>query len=47
MNGVSVISDTNALIYLLNGSQKAAEYLDLPLLTFDSDFVRIPLQHQK
>jgi len=26
MNGVSVVSDTNPLIYLLNGSKKAAEY---------------------
>ena len=28
MNGLSVVSDTNPLIYLLNGSQKAASYLD-------------------
>jgi predicted nucleic acid-binding protein len=28
MNGISIVSDTNPLIYLLNGSQKAAEYLD-------------------
>ncbi len=28
MNGISIVSDTNPLIYLLNGSQKAASYLD-------------------
>lgn len=28
MNGVSIVSDTNPLIYLLNGSKKAAEYLN-------------------
>jgi len=28
MNGVSIVSDTNPLIYLLNGSEKAAEYLN-------------------
>lgn len=28
MNGISIVSDTNPLIYLLNGSIKAAEYLD-------------------
>ena len=28
MNGISIVSDTNPLIYLLNGSQKAAEYLN-------------------
>lgn len=28
MNGISVVSDTNPLIYLLNGSEKAAEYLN-------------------
>ncbi len=28
MNGISIVSDTNPLIYLLNGSQKAAAYLD-------------------
>lgn len=28
MNGISIVSDTNALIYLLSGSQKAAEYLN-------------------
>jgi predicted nucleic acid-binding protein len=28
MNGVSIVSDTNPLIYLLNGSKKAASYLD-------------------
>ena len=28
MNGISIVSDTNPLIYLLNGSQKAADYLD-------------------
>ena len=27
MNGISIVSDTNPLIYLLNGSQKAASYL--------------------
>jgi hypothetical protein len=31
MNGISIVSDTNPLIYL-----------DLPLLTFDSDFTRVP-----
>ena len=28
MNGISIVSDTNPLIYLLNGSKKAAEYLN-------------------
>lgn len=28
MNGISIVSDTNPLIYLLNGSEKAAEYLN-------------------
>ena len=28
MSGVSIVSDTNPLIYLLNGSEKAAEYLN-------------------
>ncbi len=28
MNGISIVSDTNPLIYLLNGSKKAANYLD-------------------
>ena len=28
MNGISIVCDTNPLIYLLNGSQKAASYLD-------------------
>ena len=28
MNGISIISDTNPLIYLLNGSSEAADYLD-------------------
>jgi len=28
MTGVSIVSDTNPLIYLLNGDLKAAEYLD-------------------
>jgi predicted nucleic acid-binding protein len=28
MNGISIVSDTNPLIYLLNGSDKAAEYLN-------------------
>lgn len=28
MNGISIVSDTNPLIYLLIGSQKAASYLD-------------------
>jgi hypothetical protein len=28
MNGISIVSDTNPLIYLLNGNLKAAEYLD-------------------
>ena len=28
MNGISIVSDTNPLIYVLNGSEKAAEYLD-------------------
>lgn len=28
MNGISIVSDTNPLIYLLNGSKKAASYLD-------------------
>ncbi len=28
MNGIKIIADTNPLIYLLNGSTKAAEYLD-------------------
>ena len=28
MNGISIVSDTNPLIYLLNGSEKAAAYLD-------------------
>lgn len=28
MNGISVVCGTNPLIYLLNGSQKAAGYLD-------------------
>lgn len=28
MNGISIVSDTNPLIYVLNGSEKAAEYLN-------------------
>lgn len=28
MNGGSIVTDTNPLIYLLNGSKKAAEYLN-------------------
>ena len=28
MNGISIVSDTNPLIYLLNGSSEAADYLD-------------------
>jgi predicted nucleic acid-binding protein len=28
MSGISIVSDTNPLIYLLNGSEKAAEYLN-------------------
>ena len=28
MNGISIVSDTNPLIYLLNGSEKAAEFLN-------------------
>ena len=28
MNGISIVTDTNPLIYLLNGSEKAAEYLN-------------------
>ena len=28
MNGISILSDTNPLIYLLNGSSEAADYLD-------------------
>ncbi len=28
MNGNNIVSDTNPLIYLLNGSKKAADYLD-------------------
>jgi predicted nucleic acid-binding protein len=28
MNGISIISDTNPLIYLLNGNSDAADYLD-------------------
>lgn len=28
MNGISIVSDTNPLIYLLNGSKKAASYLN-------------------
>lgn len=28
MNGISIVSDTNPLIYLLNGSEKAANYLN-------------------
>lgn len=28
MNGISIVSDTNPLVYLLNGSEKAAEYLN-------------------
>lgn len=28
MNGISILCDTNPLIYLLNGSEKAAAYLD-------------------
>ncbi len=28
MNGISIVSDTNPLIYLLNGNLKAADYLD-------------------
>ncbi len=28
MNGIKIVADTNPLIYLLNGSTKAAEYLD-------------------
>lgn len=42
MNGNSIVSDTNPLIYLLDGKRKAADYFDLPLLTFDSDFKHIP-----
>lgn len=28
MSGISIVSDTNPLIYVLNGSEKAAEYLN-------------------
>jgi predicted nucleic acid-binding protein len=28
MNGISVVSDTNPLIYLLDGNRDVAEYLD-------------------
>ena len=28
MNGNSIVSDTNPLIYLLDGKKKAADYLD-------------------
>ncbi|MEX0780292.1 MAG: hypothetical protein WD491_04185 [Balneolales bacterium] len=28
MNGISLLSDTNPLIYLLDGNESAAEYLD-------------------
>jgi len=28
VNGISIVSDTNPLIYLLNGSEKAADYLN-------------------
>lgn len=28
MNGINIVADTNALIYLLSGSDKAAEYLN-------------------
>jgi predicted nucleic acid-binding protein len=28
MNGINLVSDTNPLIYLLNGNIKAAQYLD-------------------
>jgi hypothetical protein len=28
VNGISIVSDKNPLIYLLNGSEKAADYLN-------------------
>ena len=28
MNGISILSDTNPLIYLLDGNKEVAEYLD-------------------
>ena len=28
MNGISIVSDTNPLIYLLSGNREAANYLD-------------------